>query len=137
MSSNFKITVYYEDTDFSGVVYHANYFKFIERARSEFIHSLGIDQLKLRHDKMAFAVSSVTAKFASPAHFGDRLEVETDFCKVGGASIQLQQRVLRKQKYIFVADVRLALVLQGRAIRIPIQLKEKLMNWTDLNNKKL
>lgn len=128
MSKNFKLVIYYEDTDFSGFVYHANYFKFIERARSNFIALLGVDQLKLRQQNMFFAVTGLSAKFIKPAYFGDSLEVETNFVKITGASIQLSQRVLKKQVCIFEADVKLALVSEGRARRLPRHVKEKLVN---------
>ncbi len=127
MPKNFRVLIYYEDTDFSGFVYHANYFKFIERARSDLIALSGVDQLKLRRENMSFAVTDLSAKFIKPAYFGDSLEVETIFVKIKGASIQLSQRVLKKQECIFEADVRLALVSEGRAIRLPRHVKEKLV----------
>ena len=132
MSNNFKVIIYYEDTDFSGFVYHANYLKFIERARSDLIALLGIDQLKLRNENMSFAVTNLSAKFIKPAFLGDCLEVETDFLKIGGASIQLSQRVQKKRECIFEADVRLALVSEGRARRLPRYVVEKLVNWDNL-----
>ena len=128
MSKNFRVVIYYEDTDFSGFVYHANYFKFIERARSNLIALLGVDQLKLRQQNMSFAVTGLSAKFIKPAYFGDSLEVETNFVKITGASIQLRQKVLKKQVCIFEADVKLALVSEGRARRLPRHVKEKLVN---------
>ena len=90
MKDTFPVEVYYEDTDFSGVVYHANYLKFIERARSHLILELGIDQLKLHKKNMTFVVGHLSATFSKQAFFGDRLEVETIFLKIGGASVQLR-----------------------------------------------
>ena len=128
MPKNFRVVIYYEDTDFSGFVYHANYFKFIERARSDLIALSGVDQLKLRRENMSFAVTDLSAKFIKPAYFGDSLEVETNFVKITGASIQLSQRVLKKHECIFKADIKLALVSEGRARRLPRHVKEKLVN---------
>ena len=123
----FWVQIHYEDTDFSGAVYHANYFKFIERARSDRISKLGIDQLKLRKSNKIFVVRSILAKFIKPAYFGDSLFVETSFTRIGGASIELRQNVFKKEECIFLADVKLGMVTDGHAIRLPKKLKEKLL----------
>ena len=121
------MSVYYEDTDFSGAVYHANYFKFIERARSHIISSAGIDQLKLKNLNMVFMVTDLSAKFMKTAYFGDSLEVKTHLLKIGGASIQLEQKVLRNETCIFLADVKLGLVSKGRAVRLPNDIRNKIV----------
>ena len=78
MTHIFPIRVYYEDTDLAGIVYYANYLKFIERARSEWVRSLGIDQNQLHEeDDVVFAVRRVEADYLQPAHFDDELTVET------------------------------------------------------------
>ena len=127
MATIFQIQIHYEDTDFSGAVYHANYFKFIERARSDRISKLGIDQLKLHKNNIIFVVRSLSATFIKPAYFGDCLFVETSFEKIGGASIQLRQKIVKNEECIFLADVKLAMVTDGCVIRLPQQLKEKLV----------
>ena len=73
-----NIRVYYEDTDLGGVVYYANYLRFIERARSEWIREIGIDQIKMRNEEEAiFVVTKIKADYLSPAHFDDILTVDT------------------------------------------------------------
>ena len=127
MSIIFQIQIHYEDTDFSGAVYHANYFKFIERARSDRISKLGVDQLKLKENNTVFVVRSIFATFIKPAYFGDRLSVETSFISIGGASIQVRQKICKNEESIFMADVKLALVADGSVVRLPNELKEKLL----------
>ncbi|MDA7479739.1 YbgC/FadM family acyl-CoA thioesterase [Planktomarina temperata] len=75
MSHRFELTVYYEDTDMGGIVYYANYLKFIERARSTWVAQLGVDQLALQASGMVFAVRSIQAEYLAPARLGDQLEV--------------------------------------------------------------
>ena len=122
----FWVKIHYEDTDFSGAVYHANYFKFIERARSDRISKLGIDQLDLWKSNITFVVRSLSAQFIKPAYFGDHLDIETKFLRVGGASINLQQNIFKRNELLFEADVKLALLAEGRPIRLPKALKAKL-----------
>ena len=125
--TNYKVRVQYEDTDFSGVVYHANYLKFIERARSDKIRKLGIDQIKLSFNSKTFVVRTLFAKFIKPAQFGDYLKVSTYFNRVGGASVQLNQKVFKMDDCIFEADVKLALISNGRVIRLPAEIRNKLL----------
>ena len=127
MSKIFKVIVQYEDTDFSRAVYHANYLNFIERARSSKIALLGIDQLELLQSGMTFVVRKLIVSFIKPAHFGDNLEITTDFLKIGGASMELRQKIFKKSECIFEAKVKLALVCDHRVIRIPKLIKEKLL----------
>lgn len=121
------IRVYYEDTDFSGVVYHANYLRFMERARTEFLRALGIDQIAmLRDEKAGFVVRHMAIDFLKPARMDDALEVETIIKAVGGASIVLEQRVLRGAEALVTAQVRVAIVGKGRAKRLPIVVRSRL-----------
>ncbi len=129
MVRTFKLKVYYEDTDFSGIVYHANYFKFIERARGELVEALGIDQSILHKNKITFVVRSLSAKFIKPTFFGDSLQVETIIIKVGGASLWLRQKINKSNECVFEAEVKLALISAGQVIRLPRELKGKLSNW--------
>ena len=127
MPRTFKVEVFYEDTDFSGIVYHANYFKFIERARSEFVESLGISQLDLKKENMIFVVHRISAEFRRPTHYKDLLTVETNITKIGGASISLRQKIMKQNDCVFSAEVKLAFLVAEKAVRLPRGLKEKLL----------
>lgn len=115
------LRVYYEDTDLAGIVYYANYLRFIERARTEWVRGLGVDQVALRAQTgVVFAVRRVAADYLAPARFDDLLEVRTDVIAVSGARIVLQQDVWRGEERLFAAVVTLvALDGAGRAGRLP------------------
>ncbi|PYE83873.1 tol-pal system-associated acyl-CoA thioesterase [Pseudoroseicyclus aestuarii] len=121
MTHRFTLRVYYEDTDLAGIVYYANYLKFIERARSEWVRGLGIDQLRLKEEAgLTFAVRRVEADYIAPARFDDLLEVETTVEEAGRARLTLRQRVLRDGVPLFEARVVLvALGAGGRPVRLP------------------
>lgn len=102
------IRVYYEDTDFSGAVYHANYLKFCERARSDCLRLLGIHHHRL--DAMGFMVRRMVCDFLKPARIDDLLEVETRFVEAGGARMELGQTIKRGGDALFSAAVTVALV---------------------------
>ena len=87
MTHSFPVTVYYEDTDMGGIVYHANYLKFIERARSDWVRGLGVDQNALRDAGVVFAVRRIEADFRAPARLDDRLEVTTELAESGRARL--------------------------------------------------
>ncbi|NCM98295.1 MAG: YbgC/FadM family acyl-CoA thioesterase, partial [Rhodobacterales bacterium] len=90
------LRVYYEDTDFAGVVYYANYLKFIERGRTEALRALGVDQGRLKAEQgLAFVVTRVEIDYRRPAAFDDLLTVETALARLGGASVVMDQRVAR------------------------------------------
>lgn len=95
MSNEFiwPIRVYYEDTDTGGVVYYANYLKFFERARTEWLNYLGIDQAKLLTDKICFAVKSVNIEYNLPARLNDQLEVVSQMSDLRGASVTFHQKI--------------------------------------------
>ena len=107
----YNCEVFYEDTDMGGRVYHANYLKFIERARSKFIESLHIDQraLLLAENKF-FVVKNIIADYLLPAYFGDKLVICTTLIEIKRASMMLKQEILKDNKKIFDCDVRLALL---------------------------
>jgi acyl-CoA thioester hydrolase len=112
------IRVYYEDTDFSGAVYHANYLKFCERARSDCLRLLGVHHHKL--EDMGFVVRRMVCDFLKPATIDDLLEVETRFLELGGARLDLEQKVRRGADLLFSAQVTVALVDgRGRPKRLP------------------
>ena len=122
------IRVYYEDTDFSGVVYHASYLRFMERGRTELIRALGIDQRALFDGEvaLAFAVRAMQIDFLMPAVMDDLLTVETIPVEMKGASMTVSQRVLRGDEVLVRAEVKVVCVGGGRARRIPDALREKL-----------
>ncbi|WP_425052121.1 tol-pal system-associated acyl-CoA thioesterase [Psychromarinibacter sp. S121] len=128
MTHSFPVRVYYEDTDLAGIVYYANYLKFIERARTELVEGLGIDQRALKADSgTVFAVRRVEADYLAPAHFGDTLTVETAPVEVTAARLVLQQDVKREETLLFSAKVTLvALTAAGRPARLPAVLRQLL-----------
>jgi acyl-CoA thioester hydrolase len=115
------LRVYYEDTDLAGIVYYANYLKFIERGRSEFVRARGIDQVVLKAEQgIVFAVRRVEADYLSPARFDDLLAVGTMITDLKGASIMMDQSITRDGVILFRAKVVLVcLNSAGRAQRIP------------------
>jgi acyl-CoA thioester hydrolase len=116
----FQLRVYYEDTDFSGVVYHASYLRFLERGRTEFIRDLGIDQAVLhREEGFAFAVRRMTVDWLRPARMDDILVVESEAVRLKGASLELAQRIVRGDDLLFTAQVLVAGVVAGRPARLP------------------
>lgn len=128
MSHAFPIRVYYEDTDLAGIVYYANYLKFIERGRTEWIRHLGVDQGRLRKDEgIVFAVRRIEADYLRPAKFDDDLTVETRAEAVTGARIVLDQTVTRGGDILFQSTVTLAcLTDDGHAARIPAEIRRLL-----------
>ncbi|PVZ50437.1 tol-pal system-associated acyl-CoA thioesterase [Thalassobacter stenotrophicus] len=117
------IRVYYEDTDLAGIVYYANYLKFIERARSEMVRAAGIDQTAMKAAGQVFAVARLEADYRAPAKFDDELIVETSVTKTTPARLTLQQVVTRKSTLIFEAKVVLVcLGPDGRPTRLPPQI---------------
>ncbi|PPB80605.1 acyl-CoA thioester hydrolase [Albidovulum inexpectatum] len=128
MSHRLQIRVYYEDTDLAGIVYYANYLKFIERARTEWVRTLGIDQVRLKAESgIVFAVRRIEADYLSPAHFDDLLDVNTSLREVRGARLILDQAVLRRDAVLFQAVVTLVcLDAQGRAARLPADIRQRI-----------
>jgi acyl-CoA thioester hydrolase len=124
-----SVRVYYEDTDFSGIVYHANYLRFMERGRSNYLRLLGADHRALFEEALeeapgfAFVVRSMQIEFLKPARMDDVLDVVTAYEEVKGASITLHQRILRKDELLTEAHVRVAFVCGGRARPIPKALR--------------
>lgn len=116
------VRVYYEDTDAAGVVYYANYLKFMERARTEWLRAAGFDQTELaeRHG-VAFAVRSLALEYLKPARFNDTLQVTVELIKVGAGHIELAQRVLRHDEQLATGTVKIACVgvATFRVMRIP------------------
>ena len=119
------VRIYYEDTDFSGVVYHANYLRFLERGRTDFLRLAGVSQSTLHAggDGLILAVRRMTLDFLKPARMDDVLAVETRAAEVRGASFVVLQRIRRGEEIILTADVRVAAIAGGRPARIPDALR--------------
>jgi len=120
-----NIRVYYEDTDLGGVVYYANYLRFIERARSEWIRDLGIDQLKMRNEEEAiFVVTKIKADYISPAYFDDLLTVDTQIKVVSQVRAYFYQNIFREEEVIFKAEVCVACTSNyGKVQSLPEKIK--------------
>jgi acyl-CoA thioester hydrolase len=124
-----QVRVYYEDTDFSGAVYHASYLRFMERGRTNYLRLLGADQRALFEETereapgFAFVVRAMQIEFLKPARMDDLLTVVTQTEEVRGASITLHQRVMRDDDLLIDAHVKVAFVSGGRARPIPKPLR--------------
>jgi acyl-CoA thioester hydrolase len=123
------VRVYYEDTDFTGIVYHANYLRYMERGRTNYLRLLGADHRALFEETakeapgFAFVVRSMNIDFLKPARMDDVLEIFTAPQEVRGASIALHQRVMRGGELLVEASVRVAFISDGRARPIPKPLR--------------
>jgi acyl-CoA thioester hydrolase len=124
-----RVRVYYEDTDFSGAVYHASYLRFMERGRTNYLRLLGADQRALFEETekeapgFAFVVRSMQIEFRKAARMDDVLDVITMPHEVRGASVTLDQRIMRGEEVLIEARVQVAFVSAGRARRIPDALR--------------
>ena len=125
----YQIRVFYEDTDFSGYVYHANYLKYCERARSDYLRVIGVDQNAMFAESQAFVVRRMDCEFLRPAKFEDVLEVETRLIEMRGARLELAQLVKRGADKIFSAKVTVAVIgKNGRPQRIPKEFAARFSN---------
>ena len=124
-----QVRVYYEDTDFSGVVYHASYLRFVERGRTNYLRLIGADHRALfeaaekEAPGFAFVVRHMDIAFRKPAHMDDVLDIVTTPEEVKGASVTLRQQVMRGGDLIVEAHVQVAFVSGGRARPIPKPLR--------------
>ena len=136
------VRVYYEDTDFTGIVYHASYLRFIERGRTNYLRLIGADHRSLfeaterEAPGFAFVVRSMAVEFLKPARMDDILAVTTEPEQVKGASMTLRQKVMRQDDVLVKAHVRVAFVSGGRARPIPKPLRaaiqaDRIMSETD------
>ena len=119
--------VYFEDTDSGGVVYHANYLKFMERARTEWLRSLGLNQIKLKQeDKVMFVVRKIDIQYKIPARFDDELVVQTDRVKNTDFTIILKQNILRSKQIITEGKVEIVCINSDlfKPVRIPKMVKQ-------------
>jgi len=115
-----KIRVYYEDTDAGGIVYHANYLKFCERARSEEFFRRGLEPFE--GDRSGFVVRHIDADFVGMAKLGDLLEIRTVILEEKRSSILLRQSIHKGEETVFSMQIRLVYVVEGRPKRIPPEL---------------
>jgi acyl-CoA thioester hydrolase len=128
-----SVRVYYEDTDFTGIVYHANYLRYMERGRTNHLRLLGADHRALFEEAererpgFAFVVRSMRIDFLKAARMDDVLEVITRPQEVKGASITLHQQVRRGEELLVDAQVRVACVAGGRAQPIPLALRQAMI----------
>ncbi|MBD3786570.1 MAG: tol-pal system-associated acyl-CoA thioesterase [Sphingomonadales bacterium] len=125
MSHSFPVRVYYEDTDLAGIVYYANYLKFIERGRSEWVRAIGLDQAKMKREQgLVFAVRRIEADYLRPAKYDDELVVTTALVAETGARLVLEQSVTRGGEKLFAAVVTLVCLNdQGAAQRLPPEIR--------------
>jgi len=124
---HFALSVYFEDTDAYGIVYYANYLKFMERARSDFIRAVGVDQAaELRRSGSAYAVVDVHIKYRRPARLGDDIQVISSVKQVRASSVDIHQRVMRGPELLTDARVTAAFLDgEGRPRRQPIDWVQK------------
>lgn len=118
-SHRHEVRVYYEDTDFSGAVYHAAYLHFFERGRTELLRAQGIRHSELAKEATAFAVRSMEIDFPRAAHIDDLLVVDTAVLEVSGARLVLDQSIERGDELVARAKVVVVAVRNGRAVRLP------------------
>jgi acyl-CoA thioester hydrolase len=117
-----EIRVYYEDTDMAGIVYYANYLRYIERARSDWVRDMGIEQLAMKEAGVVFAVRRVEADYIMPARFDDILEVRTTLDSLSAAKMVMAQEVWRGEDLIFTAKVLIVCIgAGGKPVRLPAE----------------
>jgi len=125
-----NIRVYYEDTDAGGLVYHANYLKFAERARTEMLREVNIEQLILKNDyDIQFVVKNLFIEFFRPAQLDDLLIIKSMILKISSAKVILEQTIYKKMILLAKIDVTLGSVnTKGKPSRLPEIVLEKLNN---------
>jgi acyl-CoA thioester hydrolase len=120
--------VYYEDTDAAGIVYYANYLRFLERGRTELLRGLGHEQSALAARQIAFAVRAVHAEYLQPAKLDDQILVETAVESVGHAQVMFAQRIMRGEEQLLDARIRVACIdpARGRPVPMPRDIYQQL-----------
>lgn len=125
---HWRLRVYYEDTDAGGIVYYANYLRFFERARTEYLRALGIDhaELKASHS-LIFAVRSCSVDYQAPARLDDWLEIVTSLTALGASRLDMRQDIRHEERILTTAQITVVAVgLDGRAKRLPEPLRQKI-----------
>jgi acyl-CoA thioester hydrolase len=123
------IRIYYEDTDLSGVVYHANYLRFMERGRSEFFRASGVTKLAMLDDKTpsAWTIRKIDIDYIKPARLDDLVEVRTDCISMSGARVQIVQKIFLNDTLLTEAKVEACVMsLSGKPLRLPSDIRERL-----------
>ena len=123
---HWPLRIYYEDTDSGGVVYHSNYLKFMERARTEWLRDFEIDQKALKDNlNLMFVVHEIDIKFIRPAVFNDEIEVQTKLEKLRSVKIELEQKIFRSSELLIESRVVVASVnsISMKPMRIPNEIK--------------
>lgn len=124
MSHSMTVRVYYEDTDMAGIVYYANYLRYIERGRSDWVREIGIDQLGMKDGGVVFAVRKIEAEYIQPARFEDVLEVRTTLDSLSAARMVMAQEVWRGPDLLFTAKVQIVCIgAAGKPTRLPAELR--------------
>jgi len=128
----FQIRVFYEDTDFSGIVYHANYLKFAERGRTNFLRLLGINHSELINsdEPKYFVVYKMNSKFIGTSTIDDILEVRSNFRGIEGVRLKIDQDIYKEEKKVFSANIEFALLDKStKPIKFPNDMKLKIKNY--------
>jgi acyl-CoA thioester hydrolase len=124
-----RYRVYWEDTDAGGVVYYANYLKFMERCRTEWLRALGVHQLALRRDRgLQFAIVNATVDFLKPALLDDEITVTAELARLGSATIEFKQAIWRDDVQLIDASTRAA-CLDSKSLRPRAIPKDMFMEW--------
>lgn len=119
------IRIYYEDTDMAGIVYYANYLKYIERGRSEWVREIGLDQREMKDEGIVFVVRRVEADYLGSAVLDDQLTVETEVRSVTGVRLTMDQRVMRGEELLFQAVVTVVCMNEaGQPVRLPANIRQ-------------
>lgn len=126
------LRVYYEDTDTAGIVYYANYLRFLERGRTEFLRTLGFQQQQLMLENVSFAVTSISANYRQPAKLDDHLEVTTGIEDLRRAQLVFDQSIWRGDQLLLDAKIRVACVdpSKGKPIAMRRDIHEQFMRWS-------
>ena len=124
-----ELRVYYQDTDTGGVVYHANYLNFAERGRNEIMRELGFPCSRLfKEFGMVFVIRHCSIDYKAPGHLDDLLTVASRVTELGGASMRMEQKILRGEEELAIVDIKIGCVTpQGRAMRMPPELKARFL----------
>ena len=130
----FEVRVYYEDTDFTGIVYHANYLKFAERGRTNFLRLLGVNHSELINsdEPKYFVVYKMNSKFMGTSTIDDLLEVRSAFIGIEGVRLKIDQNIYKEEKKVFSANIEFALLdKNAKPIKFPNDMKLKIKNYLD------
>ena len=130
----FQIRVFYEDTDFSGIVYHANYLKFAERGRTNFLRLLGINHSELMNasEPKYFVVYKMNTKFLGSSTIDDLLEVRSNFLGIKGVRLKINQDIFNNEKKVFSADIEFALLNKdAKPLKFPDDIKLKIKKYLE------